>query len=242
MTGGSTTSGICPDVQRRLVISRWRIRKAKLPTYLRGAPCRRPETRSPPRCDVGFSSRRIPPPSSRGSKFNTIRSSGGDFVTSGGGKGDYASVLLEPVLQLALEVLRESLLLKSTPNVSSVVLSSARVAGVDRADARASSVAREPLRFFGETAALRVAGFLAAGFGRPPISSATARASAWPAPATRRAASRPASWASSACGSGAPASPSASVGRASASATWARPSWRPWACAPARTSGPCRRR
>ena len=38
----------------------------------------------------------------------------------------------------------ESLLLKSTPNVSSVVLSSARVAGVDRADARASSVAREP--------------------------------------------------------------------------------------------------
>ena len=29
----------------------------------------------------------------------------------------------------------ESLLLKSTPNVSSVVLSSARVAGVDRADA-----------------------------------------------------------------------------------------------------------
>ena len=59
----------------------------------------------------------------------------------------------------------ESLLLKSTPNVSSVVLSSARVAGVDRADARASSVAREPPRgFFGETAALRVAGFLAAGF------------------------------------------------------------------------------
>ncbi len=57
----------------------------------------------------------------------------------------------------------ESLLLKSTPNVSSVVLSSARVAGVDRADARASSVAREP-PFFGETAALRVAGFLAAGF------------------------------------------------------------------------------
>ena len=57
----------------------------------------------------------------------------------------------------------ESLLLKSTPNVSSVVLSSARVAGVDRADARASSVAREPPRFFGETAALRVAGFLAAG-------------------------------------------------------------------------------
>ena len=53
----------------------------------------------------------------------------------------------------------ESLLLKSTPNVSSVVLSSARVAGVDRADARASSVAREPPRgFFGETAALRVAG------------------------------------------------------------------------------------
>ena len=40
----------------------------------------------------------------------------------------------------------ESLLLKSTPNVSSVVLSSARVAGVDRADARASSVAREPPR------------------------------------------------------------------------------------------------
>ena len=68
----------------------------------------------------------------------------------------------------------ESLLLKSTPNVSSVVLSSARVAGVDRADARASSVAREPPRgFFGETAALRVAGFLAgalgldAGFLRP---------------------------------------------------------------------------
>ena len=60
----------------------------------------------------------------------------------------------------------ESLLLKSTPNVSSVVLSSARVAGVDRADARASSVAREPPRagFFGETAALRVADFLAAGF------------------------------------------------------------------------------
>ena len=60
----------------------------------------------------------------------------------------------------------ESLLLKSTPNVSSVVLSSARVAGVDRADARASSVAREPpfVGFFGETAALRVAGFLAAGF------------------------------------------------------------------------------
>ena len=58
----------------------------------------------------------------------------------------------------------ESLLLKSTPNVSSVVLSSARVAGVDRADARTSSVAREPPRFFGETAALRVAGFLAAGF------------------------------------------------------------------------------
>ena len=63
----------------------------------------------------------------------------------------------------------ESLLLKSTPNVSSVVLSSARVAGVDRADARASSVAREPPRaagffagFFGETAAFR-AGFLAAG-------------------------------------------------------------------------------
>ena len=57
----------------------------------------------------------------------------------------------------------ESLLLKSTPNVSSVVLSSARVAGVDRADARASSVARElPFAgFFGETAALRVAGFLA---------------------------------------------------------------------------------
>ena len=59
----------------------------------------------------------------------------------------------------------ESLLLKSTPNVSSVVLSSARVAGVDRADARASSVAREPPRFFGETAALRVAGFLAGAFG-----------------------------------------------------------------------------
>ena len=53
--------------------------------------------------------------------------------------------------------------MKSTPNASSVVLSSARVAGVDRADARASSVAREPPRFFGETAALRVAGFLAAG-------------------------------------------------------------------------------
>ena len=60
----------------------------------------------------------------------------------------------------------ESLLLKSTPNVSSVVLSSARVAGVDRADARASSVAREPPRgFFGETAALRVAGFLAGALG-----------------------------------------------------------------------------
>ena len=58
----------------------------------------------------------------------------------------------------------ESLLLKSTPNVSSVVLSSARVAGVDRADARASSVARRAAGFFGETAALRVAGFLAAGF------------------------------------------------------------------------------
>ena len=59
----------------------------------------------------------------------------------------------------------ESLLLKSTPNVSSVVLSSARVAGVDRADARASSVAREPPRgFFGETAAFRVESFLAAGF------------------------------------------------------------------------------
>ena len=56
----------------------------------------------------------------------------------------------------------ESLLLKSTPNVSSVVLSSARVAGVDRADARASSVAREPpfagFFGFGETAALRAAG------------------------------------------------------------------------------------
>ena len=53
----------------------------------------------------------------------------------------------------------ESLLLKSMPNVSSVVLSSARVAGVDRADARASSVAREPPRgFFGETAAF--GGFL----------------------------------------------------------------------------------
>ena len=59
----------------------------------------------------------------------------------------------------------ESLHLKSTPNVSSVVLSSARVAGVDRADARASSVAREPPRFFGETAALRVAGFLAGALG-----------------------------------------------------------------------------
>ena len=61
----------------------------------------------------------------------------------------------------------ESLLLKSTPNVSSVVLSSARVAGVDRADARASSVAREPpfVGFFGETAALRVAGFLAGALG-----------------------------------------------------------------------------
>ena len=59
----------------------------------------------------------------------------------------------------------ESLLLKSTPNVSSVVLSSARVAGVDRADARASSVAREPPRgFFGETAALRP-GFLAGALG-----------------------------------------------------------------------------
>ena len=61
----------------------------------------------------------------------------------------------------------ESLLLNSTPNVSSVVLSSARVAGVDRADARASSVAREPPRaagFFGETAALRP-GFLAGAFG-----------------------------------------------------------------------------
>ena len=33
----------------------------------------------------------------------------------------------------------ESLLLKSTPNVSSVVLSSARVAGVDRADATRAS-------------------------------------------------------------------------------------------------------
>ena len=36
----------------------------------------------------------------------------------------------------------ESLLLKSTPNVSSVVLSSARVAGVDRADARAYHLRR----------------------------------------------------------------------------------------------------
>ena len=45
------------------------------------------------------------------------------------------------------------------------MISTRRLAGVDRADARASSVAREPPRgFFGETAALRVAGFLAAGF------------------------------------------------------------------------------
>ena len=49
----------------------------------------------------------------------------------------------------------ESLLLKSTPNVSSVVLSSARVAGVDRADARASSVAREPPRGFKAFSAAR---------------------------------------------------------------------------------------
>ena len=75
----------------------------------------------------------------------------------------------------------ESLLLKSTPNVSSVVLSSARVAGVDRADARASSVAREPPRaagffagFFVETAALRVAGFLAAGLARFGLGDAAA--------------------------------------------------------------------
>ena len=70
----------------------------------------------------------------------------------------------------------ESLLLKSTPNVSSVVLSSARVAGVDRADARASSVAREPpfVGFFGETAALRVAGFLAAGLARFGLGDAAA--------------------------------------------------------------------
>ena len=70
----------------------------------------------------------------------------------------------------------ESLLLKSTPSVSSVVLSSARVAGVDRADARASSVAREPpfVGFFGETAALRVAGFLAAGLARFGLGDAAA--------------------------------------------------------------------
>ena len=38
----------------------------------------------------------------------------------------------------------ESLLLKSTPNVSSVVLSSARVAGVDRADAMERNVVFSP--------------------------------------------------------------------------------------------------
>ena len=44
------------------------------------------------------------------------------------------------------------------------MISTRRLAGVDRADARASSVARRAAGFFGETAALRVAGFLA-GFG-----------------------------------------------------------------------------